>query len=95
MKQEYREISQELLRVAYAAAYSMENMEAHGAAGRNVEYVGSCIQGNLVYDYYRDSAGDWWFGNRGLVDGQIVSMDILIFGREIKKERAGRWNRNI
>jgi len=90
MSQKYKKINVELLKVAESAAWSIENMEAHGAEGRNVEYVGSHAKGNIIYDYYQDNTGAWWFGNRGIIDGCIVSMDVLIFGRSIKKGRGKR-----
>ncbi len=95
-QQRYKEISRELLEQAYKNAWSMESMAAHGAEGRKTEYVGTCIKGNAAYDYYRDSAGAWWYKRRGIVGGgQIVNMDVIIFGKtekEIKKERWRRWS---
>ena len=50
MAQEFREISPELERVAYKEAWSIESMEAHGAGGRGVTYIGSKISGALDGD---------------------------------------------
>ena len=103
MKEEYRAIEPELLREIYGDAWSIENMAAHGAGGRGVEYIGSSISGYLdndkrngkfIFDYYRDTAGAYWFKNRALLpNGEIVSMDRYIFGREIKKEKNTRQYR--
>lgn len=41
MKGEYREISADLLALAHGNAWSIENMEAHEAGGRSVDYIGS------------------------------------------------------
>ena len=78
-------------------------MAAHGADGRGVEYIGSTISGYLdndkskgkfIFDYYKDTAGAYWFKNRALLpSGEIVSMDRYIFGREIKKEKNTRQYR--
>lgn len=75
-------------------------MEAHGADGRGVEYIGSAIssyldkdrrKGKLIFDYYKDTAGAYWFKNRVLLSsGEIVSMERYIFGREIKKEKYSK-----
>lgn len=103
LKEEYRAIDPELLREIYGDAWSIENMAAHGAGGRGVEYIGSSISdyldndkrsGRLIFDYYRDTAGAYWFKNRALLpNGEIVSMDRYIFGREIKKEKNTRQYR--
>ena len=94
MKSQYKVIAPEVLEQAQRNAWSIENMAAHGAADRTIEYVGSSRKGKVIYDYYRDSTGAWWYGNRGIVDGHIVSMEVYIFGKEIQKERIRKWNRN-
>lgn len=103
MKEEYREIDPELLQVINGDAWSIESMEAHGAGGRGVEYIGSrngCYldndrrKGKLIFDYYKDTAGAYWFKNRALLSsGEIVSMERYIFGREIKKEKYSKQYR--
>lgn len=75
-------------------AWSVENMKAHEAEGREITYIGSEVRGlldgdekngRLVFDYYRDTAGGWWFKNRALLpSGKIVSMELYLFGHEIK-----------
>lgn len=87
MKVNYKEIDAQLLekiRKMQAEIWSVGNRAAHGAGDRSVEYIGSKTEGNIVYDYYRDSVGVYWFGNRAVVDGEIVSMERYIFGRDIK-----------
>ena len=83
-KVEFFRISEEVKAVAHGSAWSIENMEAHGAAGRQVEYIGSEVCGNLIYDYYIDSNGEYWYKNRAIVDNQIVSMEMYLFGKEIR-----------
>ena len=104
MKEEYRAIDLELLPAAYGDAWSIESMAAHGAVGRGVEYIGSSISGyldndkrngKLMFDYYRDTAGAYWFENRALLpNGEIVSMERYIFGREIRKEKYKQCRKN-
>lgn len=84
MKADYKEIDAQLLEKIQGGIWSIENRAAHGAGDRSVEYIGSRTERNIVYDYYRDSAGVYWFGNRAVVDGEIVSMERYIFGRDIK-----------
>lgn len=92
MKEEYREISDDLLALAHGNAWSIENMEAHEAGRRSVDYIGSRTEGDIVYDYYRDSAGAFWFRNRAIMNGEIVSMEKYIFGHEVsRKTRARKW----
>lgn len=94
MKEEYREMSADLLALAHGKAWSIESMEAHEAGGRSVDYIGSRTEGNIVYDYYRDSTGEFWFKNRAIVNGEIVSMEKYIFGHEVsKKTRARKWQK--
>lgn len=95
MEKGYQEIDSELLKRVKADAWSIESMEGHGAGGREVTYIGSEINGYLdneqqkgllIYDYYQDDEGDYWFKNRALLpDGRIVSMEYYIFGRKLKK----------
>lgn len=88
-------ISDELLELARADAWSIECMEAHGAAGRQVDYIGSRIEKNIIYDYYRDTAGKFWYGKRAVVNGQVVSMEEYIFGHKvIRKSRAYKRKRH-
>lgn len=100
MEKEYKEIPMELLEKVCTNVWSMENMEAHGAGNRGVTYIGSRISGNLdnerngkmIFDYFRDTKGDYWFKNRALLpSGEIVSMERYLFGREVTRKR--RYNR--
>lgn len=89
MKEEYREIDPVLLRLASGNAWSVGNMEAHDAAGRSAKYIGSRTEGHLVYDYYLDNTGAFWFKNRALLpSGEIVSMEKYIFGRDLKQRKS-------
>lgn len=93
---EYREISPVDLERAQGNAWSIESMEGHDAGGRSVTYIGSKRDEKhpyLIWDYFRDSSGAYWFQNRAIKGGQIVSMDVYIFGREIRKERKA-WKKN-
>lgn len=83
--QNYKEISPYLLMEARAQAWSKENMAGHGKEHLKTEYEGSYVKGNTIYDYYRDSEGGWWYDVRKIADNRIVSMDVYLFGREIKK----------
>ena len=91
VNQEYKEISPEMLELARGNTWSIESMEGHEAEDRTVEYVGSVRQGKYIRDYYRDNAGGWWYQNRIIENGRIVSMETYLFGREITKVRKARW----
>ena len=94
MKEEYREIDPELLELINGNAWSIENMEAHEAGERSTTYIGSRTIGNIIFDYYRDSAGSFWFQNRVLLpSGEIVSMERYIFGHEIRKITYSRYKK--
>lgn len=85
--EEFRKIAEKDLKVAYANAWSIENMAGHDAEGRSVSYIGNTCRGDHVTDYYIDSAGHYWFGNRVRVDGRLISMEEYIFGRKIKRKK--------
>lgn len=96
MDKEYREADSELLGCIKGNAWSIECMEGHEAEGRSVTYIGSEIGGHLdndrrkgrrIYDYYQDSEGAYWYGNRALLPtGEIVSMEFYLFGRGRKRK---------
>ena len=68
------------LQLARQNAYSMENMAGHGAEGRDVQYIGSILEGNRIYDYYEDSQGDFWYKNLFyLPDGTKVTEEEYLF----------------
>lgn len=93
-ERDFKEISPEMLLAVGGNAWSMENMEAHGAGGRAVEYMGSRMEDDpdpegrerKVFDYYRDSQGDYWYKTRVLPPaGEIVSMEKYLFGYEPRR----------
>lgn len=94
---DYKEIELELLQVIGGNAWSIENMEGHEAGDRKVTYIGSRQGGYLdnsrkngrkIYDYYRDTAGAYWYHDRALLpSGEIVSMEAYLFGREARYMR--------
>lgn len=86
-KEQYCEINNDILKVAYRAARSIENMAAHVEEERNVTYKGSTQKGELVTDYYEDNTGSFWYQKRGIRNGHIVSIDMYIFGKEVKKSK--------
>lgn len=92
---QYKEIGKELLNAIKGQVWSIENMEGHDAGERSTEYIGSKVTGNKVYDYFRDSFGAYWYGTRAIVENQIVSTEMRIFGHEIRKERRRKWKKNM
>lgn len=103
MKQDYWEIPPENLAAVQQKAWSIENMEVHGAAGRNCSYIGStrkgaldgdCRNGTLIHDYFIDEAGQYWFSARALLpSGDLVSINKYLFGHETKQTGGKRkWN---
>jgi hypothetical protein len=72
-------------------AFPVGNMAMHDVSydKQNLKYLGSrMISGrNLFYDYYQGPDGRYWHDTRGIVDGKIVSCEMAIFGKEVKKKR--------
>lgn len=88
--QEYKEISPELLQqIDKSNTWSIESMAGHKATNRSVAYVGSTRQGDRIRDYYKDNSGGWWYRNRAVVNGCIVSMEVYIFGKEPSNRGRG------
>lgn len=78
------------LQKAWEQANSIENMAAHEAEGRSVEYIGSRAVGHRIYNFYRDDTGDYWYQVRILLTtGDLVSETEAIFGHEIHGKR--KW----
>lgn len=100
MKETYKEIPSSLLKRIGGNVWSFENMEAHGAEGRQVTYIGSRQmgyldndpqKGRLIFDYYEDSKGDYWYKTRALLpNGSLVSMDVYIFGKRLNHRSSMR-----
>ena len=90
MKVVYQISADELKRIQGSECYSLESMEGHDAEGRKVEYIGSDIPAaaGCVNHYYQENTGAYWYetGWRES-DGRIISMEVHIFGREIKRPR--------
>lgn len=81
IKTEFKEISNRMYQVAHEKAYSIESKDNIVST----QYIGSIIQGNIIYDYYIDDNGNYWYGNRAIdEDGCIITMDKHIFGRSLK-----------
>lgn len=75
------------LEIAWKNAYSIENMAAHGAAGRQINYIGTVERGTRLYLFYRDSSGAYWFKNHIKTDRGIVPEYEGIFGKPERKKQ--------
>lgn len=49
------------LEKARGEAWSIENMEAHGASDRKVELIGQEDVNGATFWYYRDEKGMYWY----------------------------------
>lgn len=75
------------LEIAWKNAYSIENMAAHGATGRQMNYIGTVERGTRLYLFYRDSSGAYWFKNNIKTDRGIVPEYEGIFGKPERKKQ--------
>lgn len=87
METGYREMGEELAVKVGGEAWNIECMEGHGAAGRPLTYIGSMESvelcgGRLVHDYYRDSEGVYWYGDRVRLPDGGTGKDGGIYFRE-------------
>ena len=56
-----------------------------------ITYIGSNIKGSIITDYFKDTAGCYWFGNRAISEyGEIISMEEYIFGSEFLERKKKR-----
>lgn len=90
--QEYAEISRMALE-RISDAWSIENRQAD-EENSEIFYLGSTRKGNIIRDYYIDSQGQYWYRNRAVVDGRIVSMEVYIFGKEARELQRTRYQRH-
>ena len=63
----------ETLDEAFALAYSIENMPAHGAEGRSTRFVWCVTKGGRAYELYKDDKGDYWY--RSGLDGNWIKKE--------------------
>ena len=75
-------MTKEKLNELLGRAWSIENMEAHGAIGRKLEKVGSLPGPGRKYNIYLDDKGDSWYEDVMQKDGREVSMYEYLFGRK-------------
>lgn len=88
--QTYKEIDKDMLERIKGNAWSIESRNEDEEGGRDKEYMGSQITGHMVFDYYKDPAGSYWYGTRAqLLTGEIVSMEVYIFGHELRRKKRG------
>lgn len=73
---------QQIKMIHEKGCWSMENMAAHGAEGRKVEYIGSHVTEPFldgtapVREYYKDETGDYWYQSKmRLPGGRIITME--------------------
>ena len=78
---------------AWEQAWSLENIDAHEEAGKNLQYIGSREKGNRIYDFFQDDQGHYWYRVRiRRSDGQAVSEEEGIFGHRIRHQEKRRKN---
>lgn len=72
---------------AWDEAWSLENMEAHGDI-LPVTPIGEIDKGSHIYQFYRDTAGKYWYKVKlRQEDGQVIDRGSL-FSRTRKKYTA-------
>ncbi len=91
---------EEELSSAWQQAYSIENMEMHGEAGKKPEYIGSLEKMNRIYDFFRDDSGHYWYSVRiRQQDGRAVPEEEAVFGHPIRqitrKKGAGKKKKRM
>ena len=87
-KQTYKEIDKDLLNRIKHDTWSIQSRDKND--GREKEYLGSQEIRNTIYDYYKDPAGSYWYDTRKrLPTGEIVSMEIYLFGGKMGSKRRG------
>ena len=90
VNQEYAEIPRPELERINGNAWSIESRQADEECSE-IFYLGSTRKGNIIRDYYIDSQGQYWYRNRAVVDGCIVSMEVYIFGKDARQLQRARY----
>lgn len=67
-------------------AYSIENMEGHGAAGREIDHIGTVEFNERLYLLYQDNNGNYWYRVKRRTRKGIVSEYEAIFGKKTIKK---------
>ena len=88
-REEYSEIPRVMLERINGNAWSIESRQAD-EENQAILYLGSTRRGDIVRDYYTDSSGRYWYRNRAVVDGRIVSMEVYIFGKDVRELKRKR-----
>ena len=88
--QEYSEIPRAMLERINGNAWSIESRQADEES-LELLYLGSARKGDIIRDYYSDSRGQYWYRNRAVVDGCIVSMEVYIFGKDARQLQRTRY----
>lgn len=88
--QEYSEIPRTMLERINGNAWSIESRQTD-EENQAILYLGSARRGDIVRDYYSDSQGQYWYRNRAVVDGCIVSMEVYIFGKDARELQQKRY----
>lgn len=88
VNQEYIELSQVVQERINGNAWSIESRPTDEES-KEILYLGSTRKGNIIRDYYVDSQGQYWYRNRAVVDGNIVSMEVYIFGKDARALQRG------
>ena len=88
--QEYSEIPRTMLERINGNAWSIESRQTD-EENQAILYLGSTRRGDIVRDYYSDSQGQYWYRNRAVVDGCIVSMEVYIFGKDARELQRKRY----
>jgi len=71
-------------------AYSYENRAGWDAKELSTTCIGTVQRGNRIYDVYVDTNHSYWFKNKIIRDGKIMSEYEAIFGHP---ERRQEWRK--
>lgn len=65
--------------------------EAYSLKGTSLRMkkIGQTEENGRITIYFRDDNGDYWYEKKFRVNGEIISEEMYIFGRELKNDRKG------
>lgn len=88
-------LPEHLVDIAFHSAWSIQNMEAHGAGSLGTSYVGSVEKKNgYITDYFQDTNGGWWFDDRFRKQtGEIISIEEKIYGHTLPERKKSKWKK--
>lgn len=82
-------MTEEELEVCYKKSASYENRAGYKKEHLRTEKIGQIVNGNQIKEIYKDTEGNYWYQNKYIKDGRVISEYEKIFGHP--EPRKKKW----